>query len=911
MPGILPMKVIKVGSSSQSRIAQACDRCRSKKIRCDGIRPCCSQCSNVGFECKTSDKLSRRAFPRGYTESLEERVRSLECEVRELKDLLDEKDEKIDMLSRMHSNRRPSASSISPNPPAEVRTETSTTPPKDDVFRVQASPLLLGAENSDSYFMGASSGRAFVDAFKRRVQESGKSLAGFNTDAFLNIQGDTTSLSQVPAPDMPTTPPRMFSDRCVNVFFQEWAPLFPVLHKPTFLRLYEDYMSNPAQGLDDHKLAQLHLVFGIAGMSSEVPDREQIALCEYQWRSSLEAVLMDNSLATLQCLILALIYCVTKADYNRLQHYKGIAVGLSHRLGLHQSQKRFSFGALTIETRKKVFWTLYTLDCFSAASLGLPKLLKEEDIHAEYPSDTDDEYVTEKGFQPTLPGEYTKISSALALFRVSRILSKVLDQNYPAAAAHELSLQSLNALENELNDWSEKLPAHLKLTFVQDKPSTDITGSRSALLSLSYYYIRTLIHRPAVGSTLGHKTSPSVISIADSSKHVIQIIQLLEERSMSFSFCLNKNEMLTLCGLSLLYQGLDLKQEGKLMQDGHRLVGVVIKYLEKASAPGGADFKRLAISMINMHSHSKQPPARSPNSMAAPPSTKSTPSPSVSKQQIRPQVFRNPSASMSESDLLSQQEKLRRATLPNLSMQRPDTYAHSRASIDSTHSESLLPQRDNRASISHPQTMLKPRIKSERPPNLDYLSLSNTPASQPQSPIVSRTQVSSHSSRTPTYSTSASASTPAYSNPKPATTNLTEWEALLGSLDGGQTNLYDAIYGGPALSLPETAQSNYAQSNYSDWSPDSAWDMTSLSMADVNTGTPGAARSVLSFSEESLSSVDELSGSDLGLVQCLGGRISNFGVITGGGYRLKFGCVQGVAAMLDAVGVTGAGSGTE
>jgi hypothetical protein len=94
MPGILPMKVIKVGSSAQSRIAQACDRCRSKKIRCDGIRPCCSQCSNVGFECKTSDKLSRRAFPRGYTESLEERVRSLESEVRELKDLLDEKDEK-------------------------------------------------------------------------------------------------------------------------------------------------------------------------------------------------------------------------------------------------------------------------------------------------------------------------------------------------------------------------------------------------------------------------------------------------------------------------------------------------------------------------------------------------------------------------------------------------------------------------------------------------------------------------------------------------------------------------------------------------------------------------------------------------------------------------------------------------
>lgn len=163
------MKVIKVGTSSQSRIAQACDRCRSKKIRCDGIRPCCTQCANVGFECRTSDKLSRRAFPRGYTESLEERVRILEAENRDLKDLLDEKDEKIDMLSKMHSNHsRPSAgfsptiASTANSPPSESKPGKESTPPREDTFRVQASPLLLGVENSDSYFMGPSSGRGFI-----------------------------------------------------------------------------------------------------------------------------------------------------------------------------------------------------------------------------------------------------------------------------------------------------------------------------------------------------------------------------------------------------------------------------------------------------------------------------------------------------------------------------------------------------------------------------------------------------------------------------------------------------------------------------------------------------------------------------------------------------------------------------
>lgn len=114
--------------------------------------------------------------------------------------------------------------------------------------------------------------------------------------------------------------------------------------------------------------------------------------------------------------------------------------------------------------------------------LGLPKLLKEEDIHAEFPSDTDDEYVTEKGFQPCLPGEHTRLSSALALFRGSRILGKILEKIYPSATSHELSIQQMSALNAELEEWYEKLPTHLRLTFKQDKPSTDVTGSRSPLL---------------------------------------------------------------------------------------------------------------------------------------------------------------------------------------------------------------------------------------------------------------------------------------------------------------------------------------------------------------------------------------------------------------------------------------------
>ena len=83
---------------------------------------------------------------------------------------------------------------------------------------------------------------------------------------------------------------------------------------------------------------------------------------EGQWQRALAALLDESTLATVQCLVLAQIYCIAKADYPKLLHYRGIAISMTHRIGLHLSHRQTEFGALTRETRKKVFWTQYTLD---------------------------------------------------------------------------------------------------------------------------------------------------------------------------------------------------------------------------------------------------------------------------------------------------------------------------------------------------------------------------------------------------------------------------------------------------------------------------------------------------------------------------------------------------------------------
>ncbi|KXL51287.1 hypothetical protein M433DRAFT_60738 [Acidomyces richmondensis BFW] len=883
MPGILPMKVIKVGASAQARIAQACDRCRSKKIRCDGMRPCCSQCANVGFECKTSDKLSRRAFPRGYTESLEERVRGLEAEVRELKELLDEKDEKIDMLSRIHSQSSQAIQLPSPRRPSTASLESGATKPetpeKDEVFKVQQSPCLLSGagDGADSYFSGTSSVRTFIEAFKHRVQEGGRSTIDIKTDHLLS--SSLRRLSNTPSgPASPVVfkaPPRLVSDQLVNIFFQEWAPLFPVLHRPTFLSLYEKYVADADAVTDKTAIAQLNLVFGIAALSYGPKASADLESFEAQWRAAIDAILTENSLATLQALILAQIFCVQQGDFTRLLTYKALSTTLSARLGLHQSQKRFALGTLTSETRKKVFWTLYTVDSFTAVLLGLPKHLKDEDVHCEYPVDADDEYVTERGFQPTLPGESTKLSSALALFRAARILTRVLEEVYPAKTSYELSMKKLADLSDDLDAWCNSLAPHLRLHFAQDKPSTGTISSRSPLLSLTYHYIRALIYRPVTCASLTSNSSPAMMKLASSCKHMIQILQLLEERGMSFSFCLNQDELLVFTGFGLLFQGLDLDPSSKILKDNQKMITAVIGILSKSKARCTADFARVARSFLPQSTAQipriTTPPVVNPHhtvsrhnsdpSISAP----SAPNSSSTRKQLKAIASRITNGVSSKTPRSELSPDHRRATIHAISLHPNGVASQSQPSLQPQpryNPASISRSEPARSPISIQQASLKPasRPQMQTPnfPNLDYLSFDN------------ETFTGSHNH----------ISQPVKPEPQP-----TDWEKLLGSLDNGTTNIYDACYGGPAIDALLDSPAMGIHPNHSttaigsttDWDSD-LWALcqtqTNTSDASGLTASNGHPDSLLSFStDEATSSVDDLVNGDWGSVSSSGGTI--------------------------------------
>jgi len=320
----------------------------------------------------------------------------------------------------------------------------------------------------------------------------------------------------------------------------------------------------------------------------------------------------------------------------------------------------------------------------------------------------------------------------------------------------------------------------------------------------------------------------------------VQIVELLDERKLSFSFCLNRNEVLVQAGFGLLFQTLTLAREGKLIKDSNRLVCSVMDMLERGNAAGYAEFRRVGCGIVAVPQVEQMPapPLSRHNSeghMGAPLDTFRATQKSLKALAARfsPSMMKN----------ARQDQEPRRATLPALS---PSVGAHANPSLTSlssirseppvARSEPTLSPLSHRASFSMPNKRRpsqptpqhqQQQQQQQQQRNIDYLSFANDPlasyALQNNQGI--KTEVST-----------------------------SDWERLLSSLDNGQTNIYDTIYGGPpADALVDVApQSANTDNSNVTWSPN-VWNWSAYS------SEAPPPQSVLSFSDESLTSGEEFS----------------------------------------------------
>jgi hypothetical protein len=241
------------------------------------------------------------------------------------------------------------------------------------------------------------------------------------------------------------------------------------------------------------------------------------------------------------------------------------------------------------------------------------------------------------------------------------------------------------------------------------------------LQSLAYFFIRNLIHRPLVCHGSGNGASASLMAIADSAKHVVQILELLEERRMSYSFPINKTDLLLSCGFSLLWQCLELSPDSKLVKDNEKSLRALANLLTCDSLSIAIEFLRVAHSLVTLDVSSpvgSQSPPRTTLGFAS--DRISMPAPGLKRKSARRQLQAIASrfSSLTQPHQTRVEDVARKATIPEIGLSYLSSHGRSSSRLNLFSTQSLPVFPVNSPATTHALIGLSPSAV-----NLDYLPL--------------------------------------------------------------------------------------------------------------------------------------------------------------------------------------------
>lgn len=344
------------GDPKRRRIARACDMCRKKKIKCDGKMPRCSNCDNYKTECVFTQVEKKRQPPKGakYIEGLENRLGRMESLLR-MSGLLAEDKTDLGMLEKRLADQvaaRSNSISVSEGaspPGAQQRSHTSesgqgtprmsaisspqsvdkdipspTNPSqkesqrKEEVEALADQMCSLVTNNAgESSYIGSSSGFSIfspkgiewirektgennIQATLQNAAANDQQWYSWKPEVFGDIFARRT---------FQPLPPKDVTLSLLADFFDNFNPMFPLFHRPTFMHLVEKHYSlEPYQG--SGWWACLNVTLAIAHrmrvMSNVVPQEEDQLAWMYLKNAMAvqsELTLRNNDLLSVQALL--------------------------------------------------------------------------------------------------------------------------------------------------------------------------------------------------------------------------------------------------------------------------------------------------------------------------------------------------------------------------------------------------------------------------------------------------------------------------------------------------------------------------------------------------------------------------------------------------------------------------------
>ncbi|KAJ7027786.1 fungal-specific transcription factor domain-containing protein [Mycena alexandri] len=562
-------------NETRKKKARPCDRCRTKKRRCDGEHPC-SYCVQHEHQCTYQQKAMTR-------------LQSAEALLRE---------------PNVVPSPSPPSSMDSPSAPVHGsgmsviirvirRLNTPLSVPRpDDLSPAELSESLqsLSINNpSDEGFQGKSSQAMLIKAvvdLKSQTIPPATSRSGVSPHSkpwCINPWDDALMLSLIS---------NFFSH--VNVFL-------PILHRPTFERSFK-----ANQHLHDDGFARtLLLICALGARCADDPHVEHPGTRNtngWKWFSQVQlTVYRQPTLYDLQCYCLAAQFLDRASGLRAAWTLVGVGLRLGQDLGAHRA-KNIGLRSLTPEQEleRRTYWALVLLDAQYCAALGRAIGIQAHDFDLDPPVQCDDEYweatTLNAAFRQPLakPSLVDYFACQLTLNRVLSFTLKCLYCNNRmkvtvGMTGREEEEKVVMELDSALNTWAHSVPAHLRW---DPSREADIFFDQSAALSLNYYLARIFIHRPlipAIRPAANPSGVPSLTICNNAARACSRIAELHHRRRPHNPLIFGQTAVFT-AGIVLLLNIWGGKRTGRAYEadlaDAHRCINVLRAQKESTPTTG-------------------------------------------------------------------------------------------------------------------------------------------------------------------------------------------------------------------------------------------------------------------------------------------------------------------------------------
>ncbi|KAG9304377.1 hypothetical protein G9A89_019939 [Geosiphon pyriformis] len=426
---VFPKKMSDNVPHKRQRVSKACDTCRRKKVKCDGVQPRCGNCGAFNFDCTYNDTTKKRGPPKGYIEAIETRLHRMESLLGGLVQSNDPRAEAVlaelmqDDLGtslRRSSTGRPDYSSWSFN---SSNSNSAPSPSESDAAQKDKSLVSSSSSMDSCENMNGSDGKSVEDLNEvmgvlsidenNQVRYHGRS-SGFYLlkksnkykDGVLRVlnQGSYWGPRQVVAsntefellkhPELTELPSKEIFEHLFEIYFTHIHPIIPIIYKPTFF--------NKLKNKDNLSHLLLNAIFALSSRYSDHSEikkpqekPETVGSIFFERAKALLDFEYDNSrLSTVQALILLSLRDYGTGKVSRAWMYAGMSIRMAQDMGLHRNTEKWdpiNFSHEEKETRKRVFWGCFILDRISSANIGRPLAIDEQDVDASYPSEEEED----------------------------------------------------------------------------------------------------------------------------------------------------------------------------------------------------------------------------------------------------------------------------------------------------------------------------------------------------------------------------------------------------------------------------------------------------------------------------------------------------------------------------------------